>query len=93
MAYIVENEGVTALFKGIGPQVLKGVLVQGLLMMIKERYIALAHAYCSASHIKVLITSAPDRVEILFVLLFKYLRRLQYAKVQKTALMFVSHVT
>lgn len=37
MRYIVENEGPTALFKGIGPQILKGVLVQGLLMMIKER--------------------------------------------------------
>lgn len=37
MAYIVEHEGVARLFKGIGPQLLKGLLVQGLLMMIKER--------------------------------------------------------
>ncbi|KAJ5897251.1 hypothetical protein N7504_007539 [Penicillium tannophilum] len=37
MKYIVENEGVLSLFKGIGPQITKGLLVQGLLMMTKER--------------------------------------------------------
>lgn len=37
MAYIVEHEGPMSLFKGIGPQILKGLLVQGLLMMTKER--------------------------------------------------------
>ncbi|KAI1991338.1 ADP/ATP carrier protein [Ophidiomyces ophidiicola] len=37
MKYIVEHEGPFALFKGIGPQILKGLLVQGLLMMTKER--------------------------------------------------------
>lgn len=37
MRYIVQNEGVMSLFKGIGPQILKGLLVQGLLMMTKER--------------------------------------------------------
>jgi len=39
MKYIVENEGVLSLFKGIGPQITKGLLVQGLLMMTKERYV------------------------------------------------------
>lgn len=39
MAYIIEHEGVMALFKGIGPQIVKGILVQGLLMMTKERYL------------------------------------------------------
>lgn len=38
MRYIVENEGPWALFKGIVPQIAKGILVQGLLMMAKERY-------------------------------------------------------
>lgn len=38
MSYIIEHEGPMALFKGIGPQITKGVLVQGLLMMTKERY-------------------------------------------------------
>lgn len=38
MAYIVEHEGPLGLFKGIGPQILKGLLVQGFLMMTKERY-------------------------------------------------------
>lgn len=37
MKFIVDNEGILGLFKGIGPQILKGVLVQGILMMTKER--------------------------------------------------------
>jgi hypothetical protein len=37
LLHIVEHEGITRLFKGIGPQLLKGVLVQGFLMMTKER--------------------------------------------------------
>ncbi|OAX84837.1 hypothetical protein ACJ72_00797 [Emergomyces africanus] len=37
MRYIIEHEGPLALFKGIGPQILKGLLVQGFLMMTKER--------------------------------------------------------
>ncbi len=37
MSYIVEREGLMGLFKGIGPQITKGLLVQGLLMMTKER--------------------------------------------------------
>lgn len=37
MQYIIEHEGTLSLFKGIGPQILKGLLVQGLLMMTKER--------------------------------------------------------
>jgi hypothetical protein len=38
MQYIIQHEGPMALFKGIGPQLLKGLLVQGFLMMTKERY-------------------------------------------------------
>jgi hypothetical protein len=41
MAHIVEYEGIARLFKGIGPQIVKGVLVQGLLMMTKQRYVHL----------------------------------------------------
>lgn len=37
MSYIIEHEGPLSLFKGIGPQIVKGLLVQGLLMMTKER--------------------------------------------------------
>lgn len=37
MRFIIDNEGVMSLFKGIGPQILKGLLVQGILMMTKER--------------------------------------------------------
>ncbi len=39
MQFIVENEGPLSLFKGMGPQILKGLLVQGILMMTKERYV------------------------------------------------------
>lgn len=42
MSYIVEHEGLLGLFKGIAPQVTKGILVQGLLMMTKERFVHLA---------------------------------------------------
>ena len=38
MKYLIEHEGFLALFKGIAPQIAKGILVQGLLMMTKERY-------------------------------------------------------
>lgn len=41
MSYIVEHEGLLALFKGIAPQVTKGIIVQGLLMMTKERFVLL----------------------------------------------------
>jgi hypothetical protein len=41
MSYIVEHEGLLALFKGIAPQITKGIIVQGVLMMIKERSINL----------------------------------------------------
>lgn len=39
MKFIIEHEGPLALFKGIGPQIFKGFLVQGILMMTKERYV------------------------------------------------------
>lgn len=61
MAYIIEHEGPLSLFKGIGPQITKGLLVQGLLMMTKER------------------------VEVLFVLLFAYLRTIREKKLKEVA--------
>ncbi|KAI4720898.1 hypothetical protein E4T48_02803 [Aureobasidium sp. EXF-10727] len=61
MKYIIDNEGPMGLFKGIGPQILKGLLVQGLLMMTKER------------------------MELMFVLLFRYVRKLRAEKLQKVA--------
>jgi len=61
MSYIIEHEGPLALFKGIAPQITKGILVQGVLMMIKER------------------------MEILFVVLFAYLRKIRSDRLQKAA--------
>lgn len=61
MKYIVEHEGPLGLFKGIGPQILKGLLVQGLLMMTKER------------------------MELMFVILFRYLRKLRKDQIDKLA--------
>ncbi|CAI6338441.1 unnamed protein product [Periconia digitata] len=61
MAYIVEHEGLLGLFKGIGPQIMKGLLVQGFLMMTKER------------------------IELIFILLFRYFRQVRAEKLQKLA--------
>lgn len=61
IAYIIEHEGYTGLFKGIGPQLMKGLLVQGILMMTKER------------------------VELLFVLLFAYLRAVKEKQLKEAA--------
>ena len=35
--HIIRHEGLYGLFKGLSPQITKGILVQGLLMMIKDR--------------------------------------------------------
>ncbi len=61
MEYIIEHEGMLALFKGIGPQITKGLLVQGLLMMTKER------------------------MELVFVLLFAYVRKMRDERLKKVA--------
>lgn len=61
MEYIVEHEGPLGLFKGITPQIVKGILVQGLLMMTKER------------------------MELIFVLLFAYIRQVRAKQLQKAA--------
>ncbi|KAL4802677.1 mitochondrial carrier domain-containing protein [Aspergillus unguis] len=59
MRFIIQNEGPLSLFKGIGPQILKGLLVQGLLMMTKER------------------------MELIFIVFFAYLRNLKERKLRK----------
>jgi len=61
MKFIVEHEGVLGLFKGIAPQISKGLIVQGLLMMTKER------------------------MELLFILLFRYLRKMKSEQLAKAA--------
>ncbi|RFU27017.1 hypothetical protein B7463_g9322, partial [Scytalidium lignicola] len=61
MRFIVENEGVLGLFKGIAPQISKGIIVQGLLMMTKER------------------------MELIFILLFRYLRQLRSTQLKNAA--------
>lgn len=37
LLYIAKNEGLFRLYKGLLPQIIKGFLVQGLMMMLKER--------------------------------------------------------
>lgn len=61
MQFIVHNEGWLGLFKGIGPQISKGLIVQGLLMMTKER------------------------MELMFILLFRYLRKIKSEKLAQAA--------
>lgn len=78
MSYIIEHEGPVALFKGIGPQITKGILVQGLLMMTKERHsLHLFH-----DEVQLLIRG---RMEILFIVLFAYIRKVRSAKLQQAA--------
>lgn len=61
MAFIVERDGILGLWKGVAPQLLKGFLVQGILMMTKER------------------------VEIMFVLLFRYFKKMRQEQLEKLA--------
>jgi len=61
MQFIVHNEGWLGLFKGIAPQISKGLIVQGLLMMTKER------------------------MELMFILLFRYLRKIKSEKLAQAA--------
>ncbi|KAI9885217.1 MAG: hypothetical protein M1823_002989 [Watsoniomyces obsoletus] len=59
MRYIVRHEGLRGLLKGIGPQLMKGLMVQGLLMMTKER------------------------TEILFAILFRYIREMKATQLRR----------
>lgn len=61
MEFIIKRDGVLGLYKGIAPQLLKGFLVQGILMMTKER------------------------VELAFILLFRYVRKLRAEQLSKLA--------
>lgn len=61
MQFIIQNEGLLGLFKGIGPQISKGLIVQGLLMMTKER------------------------MELMFILLYRYMRKIRDEKLAKIA--------
>ncbi|KAJ8605066.1 hypothetical protein MRB53_041539 [Persea americana] len=61
LQFILKRDGFFGLYKGVAPQLLKGFLVQGLLMMTKER------------------------VELLFVLLFRSLRKVRQEQVDKLA--------
>ncbi|KAL2074760.1 hypothetical protein VTL71DRAFT_8539 [Oculimacula yallundae] len=61
MQFIIKDEGPLGLFKGIAPQITKGLLVQGLLMMTKERF------------------------ELMFIVLFRYMRKIRDEKLKKIA--------
>jgi hypothetical protein len=78
MQYIIQHEGPMALFKGIGPQILKGLLVQGFLMMTKERY---EYSGCCIW----ILTDPSCRIELSFILLFRSFRQLRAEKLQKLA--------
>jgi hypothetical protein len=78
MRFIVEHEGLLGLFKGIGPQIMKGLLVQGFLMMAKERYIKFSTSSLSTAN-------KPRRIELTFILLFRYVRQVRAEKLQKLA--------
>ena len=77
--YILDKEGPLSLFKGIGPQIMKGLLVQGLLMMAKERYVLFIKFSILYD---ILLTIR--RMELLFIMLFAYMRNIKEKKLQKT---------
>jgi hypothetical protein len=81
MAFIVEHEGLMSLFKGIGPQLMKGLLVQGLLMMTKERFVLLRDYPLQKSANANCIT----RMELLFIVFFRYVRQLRREQLAKLA--------
>jgi hypothetical protein len=78
MQYIIQHEGPMALFKGIAPQILKGLLVQGFLMMTKERYDPLSTLQCNTADLLF-------RIELSFILLFRSFRKVRAEKLQKLA--------
>jgi hypothetical protein len=86
MAHIVEHEGIMRLFKGVGPQLLKGILVQGILNMTKERCVEISppglvpsppSAFADASSCR--------RMEIYVLLLLRYISQLRAQHLQKLA--------
>ena len=79
MRFIVEHEGWLGLFKGIAPQISKGIMVQGLLMMTKERCVA------SIKLRSLSTANDPHRVELMFILLFRTIRQMRSDKLQKLA--------
>jgi hypothetical protein len=91
MQFIIENEGPMSLFKGIGPQILKGLLVQGILMMTKERCVL-------TLDLKNTGTDSCCSVELMFILFVRYLqtmrsRRLGKARELAAAAKMVAPVT
>lgn len=77
MQFIVKHEGLLGLFKGIGPQILKGLLVQGILMMTKERYDD------QGLVVTVLANKIFHRMELVFILVFRYIRKLRAEQLAK----------
>lgn len=84
MQYIIEHEGPVALFKGMGPQILKGLMVQGFLMMTKERCVPLIPSFEHFANISC-------RIELSFILLFRYFRQIRAQKLQKLADVAANH--
>lgn len=82
MEFIVKNEGALSLFKGIGPQLLKGFLVQGILMMTKERYVKKNHPRYSLQRNTDMLHYS---VELMFILFMRFLSKLRSQQLGKAA--------
>lgn len=67
LRYIISNEGILRLYKGLSPQIIKGFLVQGLMMLLKERYLPLNTAKLSRTD--------HNRTEILLMMAISMHRR------------------
>lgn len=89
MKFIIENEGALGLFKGIGPQILKGLLVQGILMMTKERYVGQS----LLGYKRQVANRSAHRVELMFVLLLRYLKTVRIQQLRSAAQRAAQSVT
>jgi hypothetical protein len=78
MQFIIHHEGIFGLFKGIAPQITKGLFVQGLLMMTKERFV-------SCPFTSLIYQLMNYSMELLFVVLFRYIRKIRTEQLQKAA--------
>lgn len=80
MRFIIEHEGVLGLFKGMGPQILKGLLVQGILMMAKEKYVCSVGGHLLNVSLQGTMLTLSNRVELLYVLFIRYLKSLSLSR-------------
>lgn len=82
ISYILMNEGWRRLFKGLGPQLSKAILFQGILMLVKERLVASKRLSNNAA-----ANQCNNRIRNRFALLYFLVNRTRPSKLREPALM------